>query len=149
MPEFINLDQIDKRILFELERNARIPDVQLAKIIKKSKDAVRYRIKRLEEQKVITGYKTWIDLAKLGFTSCTLYLTLLNIPQKKEKLVNFIKGNPRTYWVGVAEGAWNIGVSYFVRSPRELFDMKHLLISQFKDIILDIKITSFVSVSVH
>lgn len=143
------LDDVDKRILFELERNARIPDVQLAKLVKKSKDAVRYRINKLEEQKVITGYKTWIDMAKLGFTSCTLYLTLLSIPQKKEKLIAFLKNNPRTYWIGVAEGAWNIGVSYFVRSNQELFDMKHALIAQFKDIILDIKVTSLVSVSVH
>jgi DNA-binding Lrp family transcriptional regulator len=27
------IDNIDKRILFELERNARIPDVKLAKIV--------------------------------------------------------------------------------------------------------------------
>ena len=64
-----NLDQIDKRILFELEKNARINDSALAKIVKKSKDSVRYRIKKLEEQKIITGYRTWIDYSKLGYRS--------------------------------------------------------------------------------
>ena len=34
----IELDEKDKRILFELERNARISDVELAKKINKSKD---------------------------------------------------------------------------------------------------------------
>lgn len=145
----IELDIIDKRILFELERNARITDIKLAKIVRKSKDAVRYRIKKLEEQKIITGYKTWIDFAKLGYQTCTFYLNLLNIPSKKEKLIEEIKNNRKTYWIGVAEGAWNIGVSYFVRSNEEIFKIKHDLISKYRDIILDIKVTSLVSVSVH
>lgn len=149
MSNNIKLDNVDRRILFELERNARIPDVKLAKIVKKSKDAVRYRIKILEEKGIITGYKTWIDLAKLGFRSATIYLTLLNIPNKKEKLIEFIKNNPRCYWIGVAEGVWNIGVTYFIKSNEELFVLKHELIEKFREIILDVKVTNLVEVSVH
>lgn len=149
MAEIVKIDEIDKRILFELERNCRIADVKLAKIVRKSKDAVRYRIKRLEKEGVITGYKTWIDMAKLGYKSATIYLNLLNLPLKKEKLIEFIKNNPKTYWLGVAEGAWNIGVSYFVKSNEELFDLKHELIARFRDIILDVKMTYLVSVSIH
>lgn len=149
MTKIIQLDEIDRRILFELERNARIPDIKLAKIVKKSKDAVRYRIKRLESEGIITGYKTWIDMAKLGFKSATIYLTLLNIPKKKEKLIEFIRDNPRSYWIGVAEGAWNIGITYWVKSNEELFSMKHELISKFRDIVLEVKVTNLVGVSVH
>ncbi len=145
----IELDNIDKRILFELERNSRIPDVNLAKIVKKSKDAVRYRIKRLEDEGVITGYKTWIDMSKLGFQSGTIYLTLLNVPERKKKLIDFIINDPRTYWIGVAEGAWNIGVSPYFKSNEELFKIKHELMNKFGEIILDIKMTSLVGVSIH
>lgn len=145
----IELDLVDKRIIFELERNARVTDVKLAKIVRKSKDAVRYRIKKLEEQKIITGYKTWIDFAKVGYATCTFYLNLLNLPIKKEKLIEEIKNDKKTYWIGVAEGAWNIGVSYFVRSNEEIFSIKHNLLSKYRDIILDVKVTNLVSVSVH
>lgn len=143
------LDQIDKRIIFELERNARISDVKLAKIVRKSKDAVRYRVNKLEQQKIILGYKTWIDFAKVGYSTCTFYLNLLNLPDKKEKLISEIKNDKKTYWIGVAEGSWNIGVSYFIKSGEEIFNLKHNLLSKYKDIILDIKITNLVSVSVH
>lgn len=149
MNEIVNLDKIDRRILFELERNARIPDVKLAKLTGKSKDAIRYRIKRLEEQKVITGYKTWIDMSKLGYQSGTIYMTLLNLPDKKKKLIDFIMNNPRTYWIGVAEGVWNIGMSPYFKSNEELFKIKHELMAKFGSIITDIKITSLVGVSVH
>lgn len=149
MNDIIEIDEIDKRILFELERNARTADVTLAKIVKKSKDAVRYRIKNLEESGVITGYKTWIDFAKLGYRSDTLYITLLNLPEKKKRLIEEIMNNPRTYWIGVAEGTWNIGVTFFIKNNEELLKIKNDLMSKYEEIILDCKVTSLVSVSVH
>ena len=144
-----NLDNTDKRILFELERDARITDSALAKIVKKSKDSVRYRIKKLEDEKIITGYRTWIDYSKIGYRSSTIYLNLINIPEKKEKLINDIKNDRRVYWVGVAEGVWNVGVTYFIKSNNDLFNIKSELLSKYKDLIVDSRITSLASVSTH
>ncbi len=143
------IDNVDKRILFELERNARISDVALAKIVKKSKDAVRYRIKQLEKFGIIKGYKTWIDAAKFGYRTGTLYLTLLTLPKRRQEMIDFITSDKQTYWLGAAEGAWNIGVSYFVRSNEEFFEKKARLLSKFDDIIINAEMTSLVSVSVH
>jgi DNA-binding Lrp family transcriptional regulator len=145
----INIDETDRRILFELERNARIPDVKLAKIVRKSKDAVRYRIRKLEEAGIIESYKTWIDMAKIGYRTGTLYFTLLNIPDKKQQLIDEIKNDKRTYWIGVAEGVWNLGITYFVQSNDDLFDIKNDLLARYGDLIIDTHITSIVSVSVH
>jgi len=145
----IKLDNVDKRILFELEKNARIPDVKLARIVGKSKDAVRYRIKKLEDSKIILGYKTWIDMAKLGYRAATIYLKILNLPEKKKKLIEEIKKDKKVYWLGVAEGAWNIGISYFVQSNDELFQIKNNLLSKYKDLIVESDIANIVEVSVH
>jgi Lrp/AsnC family leucine-responsive transcriptional regulator len=144
-----NLDNIDKRILFELEKNARITDSSLSKIVKKSKDSVRYRIKKLEEEKIILSYRTWIDYSKLGYRSSTIYLNLINITEKKEKLIEDIKKDKRVYWLGVAEGVWNVGVTYFIKSNQDLFDIKSDLLSKYKDLIVDSNITSLASVSTH
>jgi len=143
------LDEMDKRILFELERNARIPDVKLAKLVGKSKDAVRYRINKLEQEKIILNYKTWIDVTKLGYRSSTIVLNLMNLPEKKKKLIESIKRDKRVYWIGVAEGAWNIGVTYFIKSNEELFKIKNELLSKYHDLIIDCQVASLVSVSVH
>jgi len=145
----IELDKVDKRILFELERNARMPDVKLAKLVGKSKDAVRYRTQRLEKEGVIVAWKTWIDMAKIGYRSSTIYLTLMNLPNKRKKLLAELKNDKRTYWIGVAEGVWNIGVTYFVKSTQELFEIKNGLLSRYSDLIIESKIASLVSVSVH
>ncbi len=149
MINMIEIDNIDKRILFELEKNARIPDVKLARIVGKSKDTVRYRIKKLEQEGIIQGWKTWIDLSKLGYRTATLYFNLVNLPEKRRRLIEEIKKDPKSYWIGVAEGAWNIGVTYFIKSNKELFDIKNNLLSRYHDLIVDVRITSLVSVSVH
>lgn len=143
------LDNIDKRILFELERNARITDSSLAKLVNKSKDAVRYRINKLEKEKIILGYRTWIDYSKLNYRTSTIYLNLINLPEKKNKLIAELKKDKRVYWLGVAEGVWNIGVTYFIKSNEELFEIKNELLSKYKDLVVESKVTSLASVSVH
>ncbi len=143
------LDNVDKRILFELERNSRITDSALAKLVKKSKDSVRYRINKLEKENIILGYRTWIDYSKLNYRTSTIYLNLINIPEKKKKLIEDLKKDKRTYWVGVAEGVWNIGVTYFIKSNEELFEIKNELLSKYRDLIVESKVTSLASVSVH
>ena len=50
----IKLDIYDRKILFELDKNSRITTTKIGKKIRKSKQFVDYRIKRLEEAKVIT-----------------------------------------------------------------------------------------------
>jgi DNA-binding Lrp family transcriptional regulator len=132
----IKLDKIDKRILFELDKNARIPDTQLAKLVGRSKESVRYRIKRLEDLGVILGFSSWIDLSKIGFISAKIYLNLANDPKKKKELLDYVKQDKRLFWLGVAEGAWNVGLTYFVKSNREFFDLKNELFSKFKELIL-------------
>lgn len=131
------LDKIDKRILFELDKNARIPETTLAKIVGRSKESVRYRIKKLQEGGVTQGFTIWIDPTKLGFFTAKMYLTLANIPVKRKEFVEFVTKDKRLFWLGIAEGAWNAGLTYFVRSNREFFELKNELFSKFKDLILE------------
>jgi Lrp/AsnC family transcriptional regulator, regulator for asnA, asnC and gidA len=143
------LDKTDKKILFELEKNARIPDTQLAKKVNKSKDSVRYRITKLEQEGIIKNYKTWIDYSKLGFRTSTIYLSTLNIPEKKQVLIQNLINDKRVYWYGVAEGVWNIGITYFIKSNQDLINIKNELASKYKDFITNLTITSLAGVSVH
>ena len=53
---FIQLDNIDRKIIEELLADARIPIATLAERVHLSRNAVRHRVDRLEAQKVITGY---------------------------------------------------------------------------------------------
>ena len=73
--------------------------IRLLQNCKKSKDAVRYRIKKLEEEKIIRGYRTWIDYSKIGYRTSTIYLNLINLPEKRKKLIEDLKKDKRVYWL--------------------------------------------------
>jgi len=60
------LDELDSKILIELEKNARIPISELARQLDCPTSTIRDRIRGLEESGVILGYSAIIDPKKLG-----------------------------------------------------------------------------------
>ena len=60
------LDHIDASILSELQQNARIAFAELGRRVKLSTPAVIERVRRLEEQGVILGYRAQIDPTRVG-----------------------------------------------------------------------------------
>jgi Lrp/AsnC family transcriptional regulator, leucine-responsive regulatory protein len=61
-----HIDDIDCEILAELQVNARIPFAELGRRVGLSTPAVIERVHRLEEKRVILGFRTLIDPAKVG-----------------------------------------------------------------------------------
>ena len=62
------LDEFNWKIIQELQMNARITIVELGKKIDLSAPAVSERIKKLEEEGYIKGYRTIVDYDKLGLS---------------------------------------------------------------------------------
>jgi Lrp/AsnC family leucine-responsive transcriptional regulator len=62
-----SLDATNLRILAELQRDARISLAELGRRAGLSAPAVAERLRRLEEEQVITGYRAEVDPAKLGY----------------------------------------------------------------------------------
>ncbi|GHF91640.1 leucine-responsive transcriptional regulator Lrp [Thalassotalea marina] len=59
------LDRIDKNILFELQRDGRLSNVELSKRVGLSPTPCLERVKRLESENYITGYKAELNPMKL------------------------------------------------------------------------------------
>ncbi len=84
----INLDEIDRRLLAELQAEGRITNVELAQ--------ARRRVRSLEEAGIIQGYHADLDASKLGFTITVFALVSLK-SQAEESLRAFedhMKGLP-------------------------------------------------------
>lgn len=64
-------DAIDRKILAELTRNARVPIAELARKVGLSKTPVALRIRRMEQIGLITGYRAILSPLKLGLTNVT------------------------------------------------------------------------------
>lgn len=61
------LDRIDKAILRELQRDGRIANVELAKRVGLSATPCLERVKRLEKEGYILGYRAKVNPQKLGY----------------------------------------------------------------------------------
>lgn len=60
------LDRIDRAIIRELQKNARLTVTELASRVGLSKTPCQVRMRRLEEQNYITGYTALINQTRLG-----------------------------------------------------------------------------------
>ncbi|WP_197416443.1 MULTISPECIES: Lrp/AsnC family transcriptional regulator [unclassified Massilia] len=61
------LDRVDRRILEELQGNARLSSAELAERVSLTTSPCWRRVKRLEEEGVIRAYQARLDPAKLGY----------------------------------------------------------------------------------
>ena len=66
MPKHAELDEFDRRIISELQRDGRISNVELAEKVGLSPSPCLRRVKLLEEAGVIRGYRPLLDRAAVG-----------------------------------------------------------------------------------
>ena len=73
----MTLDELDRRLLGELQTDARIANAELARRLNLSPPAVHARVRRLEEQGYIRGYVALLDRERLGFDMlCFIQISL-------------------------------------------------------------------------
>lgn len=79
------LDELDKRILYELQRDARhVSSNTIAERMDVASSTVRNRIKILEERGVIRGYDVDIDYEKAGYDLYSLIVCTAPIPEREQ-----------------------------------------------------------------
>ena len=104
------LDGTSWAILEALQENGRIPYSELGKKVGLSTPAVSERVRKLEENGIITGYRATLDMQKLG-REITAFVSIRSTPDKNKKFIDFIKNSPV-----VEEGHYITGqASYIVK----------------------------------
>ena len=72
-----NLDRTDRRILQELAKDGRISNAQLAQQVGLSPSPCWQRVRRLEQQGVITSYRAILDQEQLGAAEIVMIEVIL------------------------------------------------------------------------
>ena len=133
----IKLDKTDRKILAELDKNCRIPTTRLAKIVKKSRQAVEYRIKQMVDKGVIVSFNAAFNPHKMGYKIYKVYLKLRNIPEEEKRLFDYLRASGIVYWMGKCSGRWDLIFGVFSKSDYGFLEMKNDLISKFNKIIVE------------
>ncbi|MBI5391315.1 Lrp/AsnC family transcriptional regulator [Candidatus Woesearchaeota archaeon] len=134
--QLTQLDLKDKKLLFALDFNARLPYSSLAKKIGMSKQGIEYKLKALQAKGVITGFYPVIDPHKLGYLYCRLALTLQNATQDKRlEISTFLQKDSRVFWLFEMQGIYDIFMGLWLPSLTAFKQFIDELLASYGDLI--------------
>jgi len=129
----IKLDLKDRKILYELDSNARQSASQIAKKVGLSTEVVNYRIKKLEKE-VITQYQLIANLSKLGILQFKICLALQHLnSEKQDKIISELKKNKAVKWIVSSKGNWDLILSLETDSIEKIDSLKNEILAKFSN----------------
>lgn len=143
-PSEVKLDKMDLNILKMIAGNARIPVIEIAEKLKITPKTVSARIKQLEKNKVIVGYRTMFDLEKINEQYFKLSIRTQNVTEEKEnKFREFIRQHPRVIYDNEVLGGEDFEIEVQVESLKQLREFVNEIKEKFSDIIKEYKSMMF------
>jgi len=119
------IDGLDSRILKLLSKNARIPILEIATKLNLPATTIAYRIKKLEERKIILGYGLLFNFNKIDYNYYRVNLELKDISNIK-KIINYCKLNKNIIYAMRTIGGSDLEIYFeftqegFLRTMKEI-----------------------------
>ena len=146
MTEIVKLDLKDRKILYELDKDARQSNSEIGKKIKLNKNTVNYKIKRLEQEKVILSYYAVIDNSKLGYYSFRCYAKFFNTtPEKEKEVFDWLVKEPRVGVVSKIEAVYDFGFMIWIKDSYEFEEFWHDFKHKFREYFWNERVDVFTS----
>ena len=136
LPDKKEFDDVDKKILLALNKDANTPIISLAQQTSISSPQVIYRIKKLVEQKVIPAFKIDIDRKMLGYEYCKALIYLENLtPKRHKEFVKYCAGLKNIIAMTDVIGPWDVELEFEVKNFEEYTQVMSRLRKDFGDIV--------------
>lgn len=134
--EKIEIDKTNLKIISFLTENSRTSAVDIAAELKISSDSVLQRIKKLEKEKIITGYNLVLNQEVLNQIQYKVFIYLNDI-SKENQLYSYCRSIPRIIYIINSFGEWDMELDIEVKNVKEFRKIMMDLTSKFFDIIKD------------
>ncbi|MBI2661664.1 AsnC family transcriptional regulator [Candidatus Woesearchaeota archaeon] len=119
------LDITDRKILLELDTNARVSFSQIGKKLRIGKNNVQYRVKRLLEDGAIKKFVTQFSLGTLGLFLGKIFLQLSGFSKETEReIYDYLINDKRVSWAAKCEGRWDLMIGTYVENIMQLDNIK-------------------------
>lgn len=136
MVDSVRLDAYDRQILYALDCDARQTTAEIGRRIRKSKQFVDYRIKRLEELGVLQGYIAVIDYARLGYQSVRVYFKFRKLtPEQQAELEKDLYQDDEVWWLVTLEGVWDVGYAMAVQNLLDFYSYWDRIMTKYRQYI--------------
>jgi len=116
-----NIDEVDSKIIHLLKKNGRMPNTELAKILKVSETAVRKRLKRLFENEMIQIVAV-VNHLKIGYeVEGNIKIKIDTI--KTEQVIQELEAIDALWYIALLTGGADFDVEFSVKSQGDLKDL--------------------------
>lgn len=116
-----NIDKTDQKILAFLVKNARMPFLEIARECGVSGAAIHQRVKKLENNGVITGSRLLVKPQAIGLNICAFINVSLSEANKYNEVVAYLKKIPEIVECHFITGPYALLVKMYC------FDNDHLM----------------------
>lgn len=132
----IRLDAQDKKILDCLVKNSREKIVNISTTTKLSPQVIGYRIKKMEREGIIKGYKCLLNPTLLDFVTCKAFVFFKNINgERKKEFINYCKKLPNTVNIVITFAPWDLEIMFETKNYESYYKIMDDVKDKFKDIV--------------
>ncbi len=146
MEKTAKLDLKDRKILRELDMNARIPMNELAKKVGLSRQVVQYRIQRMEKEGVVLGAITIFDSAVVGQRWFRVAIQLKSTQKERNQIIEFLKNNQNIIWLGEVGGNWDLVVNFAFEDHFEFNQSFEKFLEEYGNVIQKYEVLIYINV---
>ncbi len=124
-----------RKLLYELDKDSSISVAELARKLRRSKPFILYRMKRLEEEGIVTGYHAIIDMSKLGYFSFRVYFKFQRMTEDDGKgFVEHVKKELSQVWtITSMHGKWDYALFLGVKTIAEFHEIWDNIMLSYKE----------------
>ena len=141
----VDIDDLDYDILSLLVKDARKPSLEIARQLSVSEGTVRFRLKRLEEKKVILRYVAFLDTAAMGMKYIKLHFHVKNVtPDKIKQIREYAHIHPHILYSNEAVGGHFLEFDLNVTSQEHLYTIIDDFREKFSEVIRDYEFFEYV-----
>jgi len=132
--KIIKIDETDRKIIKELDKNSRQTDSEISRNIKTSKQVVNYRINHLLQKEIIKNFYAIINTGKLGFDSYYVFFQLENMNKEEQnRLIKKLIEKRYIGWAIEGVGRWELIILIFAKTIEEFKKNLNEILSIYKD----------------
>ncbi|MFA6461846.1 MAG: Lrp/AsnC family transcriptional regulator [Candidatus Woesearchaeota archaeon] len=127
------LDKIDRKILLELDTNARESFSKIGQKLGIGKNNVQYHVNQLLKEGVIKKFVVQPSLARLGLFLGKIYFQLSGFtPEEEKEFYAYLQKDQRISWVAKCEGSWDLMIGAYVENMNQFTSVKKDFFNKFE-----------------
>ncbi len=119
------LDNLDKKIIELVLKDARIPFLEVARACNVSGAAIHQRIQKLTNLGVLKGSQYVVDPEKIGYETCAYIGLYLKDPERFDEVVKALKDIPEVVECHYTTGGFDMFIKIYAYNNHHLLTIIH------------------------